>query len=46
MTFVEVIPFTETREYVQAVFTYRAIYERKQQQKLPFFSREEVQYHY
>lgn len=46
MTFVEVIPFTETREYVQAVFTYRAIYERKQQQKLPFFSREEMQYHY
>ncbi|MCL1076096.1 transglycosylase SLT domain-containing protein [Shewanella dokdonensis] len=46
MTFVEVIPFTETREYVQAVFTYRVIYERKQQQTPAFFSSTEMQYHY
>ncbi|MFQ6372423.1 transglycosylase SLT domain-containing protein [Shewanella sp. YIC-542] len=46
MTFVEVIPFNETREYVQAVFTYRAIYERKRQQTPPFFSPSEKQYRY
>lgn len=46
MTFVEVMPFKETREYVQAVFTYRAIYERKQQQTPPFFSNAEKQYRY
>ncbi len=42
MSFIETIPFSETRSYVQAVFTYRQIYELRQQQALPQFSETEL----
>lgn len=41
MTFIESIPFTETREYVQALLSYRVIYQLKQQKQPQLFSEEE-----
>lgn len=45
--FIESIPFKETREYVQAVFSYRLIYETQRGEKNnPFFSVKEMEYLY
>lgn len=41
MAFIESIPYRETREYVQGVFSYRQIYEQQQQQAKPFFTKQE-----
>jgi soluble lytic murein transglycosylase len=46
MSFIETIPFSETRAYVQAVFTYRQIYELRQQQTRPQFSEAELDRRY
>ncbi|WP_244325637.1 transglycosylase SLT domain-containing protein [Shewanella aestuarii] len=48
MSFIESIPFTETREYVQAVFSYRMIYQQqnKVNAKQPMFSPVEFNYAY
>ena len=39
MGFIEAIPFTETREYVQAVFSYRLIYEAQEQKSAAIIQR-------
>ncbi|ABO23991.1 transglycosylase SLT domain-containing protein [Shewanella loihica] len=44
--FIESIPFTETREYVQAVLSYRAIYQARQQKPVALFSAEELAFKY
>ncbi|QSX35311.1 transglycosylase SLT domain-containing protein [Shewanella avicenniae] len=41
MAFIESIPYRETREYVQGVFSYRMIYEQQQQLNKPFFTEKE-----
>lgn len=46
MSFVEAIPFKETREYVQAVFSYRLIYEAQKQKPQPLFSESELKFAY
>ncbi len=46
MAFIETIPFTETREYVQAVFSYRLIYEIKQKQQPELFNKQELTFKY
>ncbi|MGL5398586.1 MAG: transglycosylase SLT domain-containing protein, partial [Shewanella sp.] len=46
MSFIESIPFTETREYVQAVLSYRLIYEAQKQQSQPLFNEAELNFHY
>ncbi|OEG75838.1 lytic transglycosylase [Shewanella colwelliana] len=46
MSFIESIPFTETREYVQAVLSYRIIYQIKQQQPPQLFSEQELAFRY
>lgn len=46
MSFIESIPFTETREYVQAVLSYRLIYEAQKQQPQPLFSDKELNFNY
>ncbi|MGZ9898020.1 transglycosylase SLT domain-containing protein [Shewanella gaetbuli] len=45
MSFIESIPFTETREYVQAVFSYRMIFEHPKKDA-SMFSELELNYHY
>ncbi|CAM4109049.1 transglycosylase SLT domain-containing protein [Shewanella aquimarina] len=44
--FIESIPFTETREYVQAVLSYRVIYQAKQQKPVALFSSKELAFKY
>lgn len=46
MSFIESIPFTETREYVQAVLSYRLIYEAQKQKPQPLFSDKELNFSY
>lgn len=46
MAFIESIPFTETREYVQAVFSYRLIYEHRKGAPQPLFSEAELKFKY
>lgn len=46
MSFIESIPFTETREYVQAVLSYRLIYEAQKQKTQPLFSDHELSFKY
>lgn len=46
MGFIEAIPFTETREYVQAVLSYRLIYEAQKQKAQPLFSEAELKFAY
>ncbi|WP_428613520.1 transglycosylase SLT domain-containing protein [Shewanella sp.] len=46
IAFIESIPFTETREYVQAVLSYRAIYQAKQQKPVALFSPQELAFKY
>ncbi|WOT03735.1 transglycosylase SLT domain-containing protein [Shewanella youngdeokensis] len=46
ISFIESIPFTETREYVQAVLSYRVIYQIKQDKKPELFSESELQFKY
>ena len=46
MTFVEAIPFTETREYVQAVLSYRVIYQHGKQQSVPMMNQQEINFNY
>ncbi|ABM00101.1 transglycosylase SLT domain-containing protein [Shewanella amazonensis] len=46
MAFIESIPFTETREYVQAVFSYRLIYEHRKGNTTPLFSEAELKFKY
>jgi len=46
MAFIESIPFTETREYVQAVLSYRVIYQIKQNKRPQLFSPQEQRYKY
>ena len=42
MTFIETIPYTETREYVQAVLSYRMIYQHNKQSGDSMFSPKEL----
>jgi len=46
MAFVESIPFTETREYVQAVLSYRLIYEAQKQKPQPLLNQAELDFNY
>ena len=46
MTFIETIPFRETREYVQAVISYRAIYQTRQNKAVKLFTDEELNFKY
>ncbi|MGL5389872.1 MAG: lytic transglycosylase domain-containing protein, partial [Shewanella sp.] len=46
MAFVESIPFTETREYVQAVLSYRLIYEAQRQKTGPLLNPAELNFKY
>ncbi|ACA86898.1 transglycosylase SLT domain-containing protein [Shewanella woodyi] len=46
IAFIESLPFTETREYVQAVLSYRVIYQIKQNKIPELFSAEELNYKY
>lgn len=46
MAFIESIPFTETREYVQAVLSYRVIYQIKQGDSPELFSAQELNFKY
>ncbi|MGB6137009.1 MAG: transglycosylase SLT domain-containing protein, partial [Shewanella sp.] len=46
MTFIETIPYTETREYVQAVLSYRMIFQQKDQSTNSMFSPKELSYRY
>lgn len=46
MGFIESIPFTETREYVQAVLSYRLIYEAQKKNPQPLFSDAELKFSY
>lgn len=46
MSFIESIPYTETREYVQAVLSYRVIYQIKQQKQPELMSKEELVFQY
>lgn len=46
MAFIESIPFTETREYVQAVLSYRVIYQVKQGKSPELFSAQELNFRY
>ncbi|WP_394201942.1 transglycosylase SLT domain-containing protein [Shewanella waksmanii] len=46
MSFIESIPFTETREYVQALLSYRVIYQLKQGKPAQLFTDEEWQMKY
>ncbi|MBT1445545.1 transglycosylase SLT domain-containing protein [Shewanella sp. JM162201] len=46
MAFIESIPFKETREYVQAVLSYRVIYEQRQGINKPLFSDAERHFKY
>lgn len=44
--FIESLPFTETREYVQAVLSYRVIYQIKQGKEPELFSAAELHFKY
>ncbi|MCE9678822.1 transglycosylase SLT domain-containing protein [Shewanella sp. AS1] len=46
LSFIESIPFTETREYVQAVLSYRVIYQMQQHKPVSLFSEQELNYRY
>ncbi|QYJ80364.1 transglycosylase SLT domain-containing protein [Shewanella acanthi] len=46
ISFIESIPFTETREYVQAVLSYRLIYEAQKQKPQPLFNEAELSFKY
>ncbi|WP_372870938.1 transglycosylase SLT domain-containing protein [Shewanella sp.] len=46
MAFIEAIPFRETREYVQAVLSYRLIYEHRKGESTPLFSEKELNFSY
>ncbi|MEI6858241.1 MAG: transglycosylase SLT domain-containing protein [Shewanella sp.] len=46
VAFIEAIPFSETRGYVQAVLSYRVIYQIKQNKKTELFSSEELKFKY
>ncbi|WP_299495273.1 transglycosylase SLT domain-containing protein [uncultured Shewanella sp.] len=46
VSFIETIPYQETREYVQALLSYRVIYQLKQSQKPDFLSQREIEFHY
>ncbi|WP_350432988.1 transglycosylase SLT domain-containing protein [Shewanella sp. H8] len=46
MSFIETIPYTETREYVQAVLSYRMIFQQKNATKDGMFSEKEFSYRY
>lgn len=46
MAFIESIPFRETREYVQAVFSYRLIYEHRKGEPAPLFTDAELNFSY
>ena len=46
MTFIETIPYTETREYVQAVLSYRMIFQQNGQSNDSMFSSNELSYRY
>ncbi|PKG58334.1 transglycosylase SLT domain-containing protein [Shewanella sp. GutDb-MelDb] len=46
VSFIESIPFTETREYVQAVLSYRIIYQVKQGKIPELLSKDELDFEY
>ncbi|WP_434929955.1 transglycosylase SLT domain-containing protein [Shewanella sp. HL-SH5] len=46
MSFIETIPYTETREYVQAVLSYRMIYLQQDNPKADMFTKQELNYAY
>ncbi|NKF50357.1 transglycosylase SLT domain-containing protein [Shewanella sp. WXL01] len=46
MSFIESIPYRETREYVQAVFSYRLIFQYQEKVAEPMFSEQELAFKY
>jgi soluble lytic murein transglycosylase len=46
MSFIETIPYTETREYVQAVLSYRMIFQQQKSLSEGMFSSKELSYLY
>ena len=46
MSFIETIPYTETREYVQAVLSYRMIFQQQKSLSEGMFSSKELSYRY
>ncbi|WP_298773458.1 transglycosylase SLT domain-containing protein [uncultured Shewanella sp.] len=46
ISFIETIPYKETREYVQALLSYRVIYQLKQNQQPDFLSQAEIEFQY
>ncbi len=46
VAFIESIPFRETREYVQAVYSYRMIYQSRENKKTDLFSKNELNFKY
>ncbi|MDP5145563.1 transglycosylase SLT domain-containing protein [Shewanella sp. ULN5] len=46
ISFIETIPFTETREYVQAVLSYRMIYQQQDNPNASMFTDKELNYIY
>ncbi|MCG9696536.1 transglycosylase SLT domain-containing protein [Shewanella sp. Isolate11] len=46
VAFIESIPFRETREYVQAVLSYRVIYQSRQNKPTELFSEKELSFKY
>jgi len=46
MSFIETIPYRETREYVQAVLSYRMIFQQKDHPNVGMFSSQELSYDY
>ncbi|MGI2111536.1 transglycosylase SLT domain-containing protein [Shewanella frigidimarina] len=46
MSFIETIPYTETREYVQAVLSYRMIFQQQKSLNEGMFSAKELSYRY
>jgi soluble lytic murein transglycosylase len=46
MSFIETIPYTETREYVQAVISYRMIYQQSHSPDASMFTEAERNFAY
>lgn len=46
MSFIETIPFKETREYVQAVISYRAIFQKMNGKPVSIFTEDEIRFKY
>ncbi len=46
VSFIETLPYKETREYVQALLSYRVIYQLKQNRQPDFISQAEIEFQY